>query len=169
MNKKTILIIGAVLVLLLIGVLLAYYYSFVVPKKAIAERCENYVPNWENFIDCYGVISVTDAWDVDYLSLKDHVHKYEIARVYNSEQYSYSEGKIYVTNKNTIEGQTSNGQRTYYYQKLYRNNKISTEYYNSISDIPTHLVINTKTGEVKVYKSLTEASETEKQYFAELK
>ena len=81
MSKKAILIIFAVLVLLVAGISLVYYCSFIIPKKDIAEKCQGFVPNWTDFIDCQGVVSINDGWDMDYISLKDHVHKYEIARI----------------------------------------------------------------------------------------
>lgn len=167
MNKKILSIVIIFVVILAVSYFV-YHYSFIVPKKGIIEKCEGYIPDWSNFIDCYGVVSITDAWDVDYLSLKDHVHGYEIARVYNFNQYLYVDGKLYVINRDIIEGQTSDGKKTQYYQKLFQNGEISIDYYDSLSDIPTYLIVNTKTGDVRAYRDKTEISETEKIYFSDI-
>lgn len=168
MKKKTIIIISSVLVVLAIIISTAYYYSFVVPKEAVAERCQNYMPNWENFIECYGVVVVTDAWDEDYISLKDHIHDYEIARIYNQDQYRYADGKVFVINRKNIEKSSSNGIKTTYYQALFQNNKVVEKPYDNVSDIPTYLIIDTQSGEVRDYKDISEASQSEQDYFREL-
>lgn len=168
MKNKTIIIISSIVVVLAIIISIAYHYSFVVPKEAVAERCQNYVPNWENFVECYGVVVVTDAWDEDYLSLKDHIHDYEVARVYNQNQYRYVDGKVFVINRNNIEKSSSNGSKTTYYQALFRNNKVIEKSYDSISDIPVYLVIDTKSGEVQDYKKINEVPQSEQDYFKEI-
>jgi hypothetical protein len=66
---------------------IAGYLLWIAPAKLVAEKCQGLEPRWSDFIDCDGAISVTDNWDTDYLSVKDHVHNYEIARVHNKNQY----------------------------------------------------------------------------------
>ena len=166
MKKKTIIITSSIVVVLVIIISIVGYYSFVVPKEVVAERCQNYMPNWENFVECYGVVVITDAWDENYLSLKDHIHEYEIARVYNQKQYLHVDGKVFVINRKNIEKSSSNKVKRTYYQELFQNGKLTEKSYDSISDIPTYLVIDTQSGEVKAYKDLTEASEVEKIYFS---
>ena len=141
---------------------------FTIPKKTLAERCQNYVPNWQNFIECYGVVVITDAWDEDYLSLSDHVHNYEIARIHNQDQYRYINGKLYVINKKYIENSSSNNIKITYYQKLFQNNKLNENPYDFIYSIPTYLVIDTQSGEVKAYKNIDKAPQLEQGYFREL-
>lgn len=169
MKKNKITIIVSVVILLVIGLSLAYYYSFVAPKKAIAERCANYVPYWTDFVECYGVVVINDGWDMDYLSIRDHVHEYEIARIYNLNQLVHTEEKIYVINRKIIEGQTSDGIKIEYYQKLFQNDEVVKKYYDSISDIPTYLVIDYKSGEVSAYKNITDVPENDRGYFEQLK
>lgn len=167
-NKKTTIIIIIVFTTLIIGALIAYYFMFIAPKKDIAEKCQGFVPNWVDYIDCHGVVSINDGWDMDYISLKDHVHEYEIARVYNQDQYIYTDNKIFVINKKIIEGSVSNGKRIKYYQELFQNGELKTNYYDIILDIPTYLIINTVSGEVKAHKDITEVPEVEKSYFIQL-
>jgi|SRR3989339_270104 len=168
MKKKTTIIIISILLLLIIGGSLTYYFMFEAPKKGIAERCAGYVPNWENFIDCHGVITITDSWDVDYISLKDHIHDYEIARIYNMEQFTYVADKIFVINRKTIKGTISDGTKIRYYQELFQDGQLETNYYDSISNIPTYLVINYVSGEVETYSNIDEAPQEYKQYFLEI-
>lgn len=166
--KKKITILISILLLLIIGGSLTYYFMFEAPKKGIAERCAGYVPNWQNFIDCHGVIAFTDSWDVDYISLKDHIHDYEIARIYNLDQLIYVADKIFVINRNTIKGTISDSTKTQYYQELFQNGQLETNYYDSISDIPTYLVIDYVSGEVKAYSDINEVPQDYKQYFSEI-
>jgi hypothetical protein len=165
MSKKKVLIIFSILAIFLVAISLAYYYSFVAPKEDIAERCQGFVPNWMDFIDCHGVVSINDGWDMDYLSLKDHVHEYEIARVYNQDQYLYVDGKVFVINLNPIEGSASDGLKTEYYQRLFQNGKLVENPYSAISDIPTYLVIDTQSGETQAYRTVDEVPQEYRQYF----
>jgi hypothetical protein len=168
MKKKTIIIIISILVLFVFGSLFIYYYIFETPKKVIAERCAGYDPNWETFINCYGVITITDSWDKDYISLKDHIHGYEIARIYNLKQFINNDEKIFVINRKTIEGSVSNGKKTQYYQELFQNSHLVTSNYDSILDIPTYLVIDYRSGEVEVYKNTESIPQKYKKYFLEI-
>jgi hypothetical protein len=169
MKKRTTLFISSAVVIFAISVSFAYYHSFVVPKKIIAEKCGNYVPNWNNFIDCYGVIVINDAWDVDYLSVRDHIHEYEIARVYNQDEYIHINEKIFIINMSTIEGQVSDGEKIQYSQELFQGGRLVTNYYDSISDIPTYLIVNIQSGEVRAYKNLEDVPPEEQTIFEQLK
>jgi hypothetical protein len=169
MKKRVLVVLGSILLLLIVGVALAYYLIIVVSKKEVAERCQGYIPNWSNFIDCHGVIVINDAWDVDYLSLKDHVHGYEIARVHDKNQYVYVDGNIFVINRKIIEGSTSDGARTRYYQKLFQNGMLVTNYYDSVSDIPAYLIIDSESGEVRAFQNIAQVPENKQKYFDQIK
>jgi hypothetical protein len=161
--------IAVIIVSILVGaVSIAYYFEFVVPEREIVQRCAGYAPNYMDFLECHGVISITDGWDMDYLSLTDHVHKYEVARIYDLKQYIHTDEKIYVINRNTIPRSSSNGSRTLYYQKLFQNGKVVENDYLSISEIPTYLVIDYKSGEVRTYRNIEEVPDAEGSFFAEL-
>jgi hypothetical protein len=166
MKASTILVI--IFALLIGGGLLAYYFEFVIPEREIAQRCANYVPNWMDFLECHGSIVIQDGWDRDYLTLKDHMHEYEVARIYNLNQYKYTDRSIYVKNRKVIEGSVSDGVKVEYYQRLFQNGKVSRSYYENVSEIPTYLVIDFKTGEVRAYKNIGEAPEDEQVYFIEI-
>lgn len=154
--------------MLIISVLLAYYFSFVTPKKTVAKKCQGFIPNWADFVDCYGVVTINDGWDMDYLSFKDHINKYEIARVYNQNQYIYTDNKIFVINRKPIENSSSNGNETIYYQKLFQSSQLIEKSYNAISDIPIYLVVDTISGEVQAYKNISDVPENKRAYFIEL-
>ena len=167
MTKKNLTIISVVLVLVAV-VSSAWYLSFIAPKKLVAEKCHGFVPNWADFVDCHGMISINDGWDMDYLSLKDHVHKYEIARVDNQNQYIYENNKIFVINRKAIENSSTNGTKTIYYQELFQNGRLSDNPYGEISDIPTFLVVETISGEVEAYKNITDVPIGQQGYFTEI-
>jgi hypothetical protein len=168
MKKKTLIITFSILVLLIVGAWFSYYYIFEAPKKDIVARCAGYVPYWENFIECYGTIAITDGWLSDYISLDDHIHNYEIAGIDNINQYIHTDNKIFVINRHLMEGSSSDGTRTRYYLDFFQNGKLTTNYYDSISDIPTYLVIDFRSGEVEAYKNIDEVPQEYRQYFLKL-
>jgi hypothetical protein len=168
MTKK-IKIIIAIIAILFIAFLGTHYFMFEYPKIGIAKKCQGFVPTWTDFIDCYGIVSINDGWDMDYISLKDHIHKYEIARVYNQNQYIYINNKIFVINLKNIENSASDGFNTTYYQKLFQGGNLIENEYDSISNIPNYLVIDTENGEVKTYKNIDEVPNSEKKYFEDIK
>lgn len=168
MKKKTLITTISISVLLIAGAWIAYYFVFEVPKKDVAERCAGYIPDWENFIECYGVISITDGWLSDYISLDDHIHKYEIAGIDNINQYIHTDDKIFVINRHLMEGSSSDGIKTTYYLDFFQNGKLATNDYDSISDTPTYLIVDTKTGEVEAYKNIDEVPQEYRNNFAEL-
>ncbi|OHA58446.1 MAG: hypothetical protein A2571_01550 [Candidatus Vogelbacteria bacterium RIFOXYD1_FULL_44_32] len=168
MKRKLLIIVTSVTLIILGGAMFLYYFWFVAPEKKIALECQNFVPSWLDFIECSGVVAINDGWDMDYISLKDHVHDYEIARVYDQKQYLFVENKLFVINQKYIENSASDNVEVTYYHKLFQNGKLIENSYGSISDIPTYLIVDTKTGEVKAYKDLMEASEAEKKYFSEI-
>jgi hypothetical protein len=167
MIKKTKIIISLVVVLV-ISIPLLYYFIFVVPKKEIAEKCQGYYPYWGNFVDCQGVIAINDGWDMDYLSIKDHIHNYEIARVYNRNQYIYSDNKIFVINKKNIKNSSSDGIKNTYYQELFQNGQLMESSYEVVSDIPTYLVVDTVSGETKAYKTISDVPKDQQIYFNDI-
>lgn len=161
--------IAAIIVSVLVGVFsIAYYFEFVVPGREIAVKCFGYKPDWMVFLDCHGVITITDGWDMDYISLRDHIHKYEVARVYSLDQYKIVGELLYVINRKTIQGSSSNGVRTLYYQRLFQNGNIIEYSYSNVSEIPTYIVINYKSGDARAYKSIDQAPGDEKSVFSEL-
>lgn len=169
MRNKYLILIIIVLVLLVLSGIAFYQHYVLVPEKAILSKCPNFEPNWSDFVDCYGIITINDGWDKNYLSLKDRLHNYEVARVYNLDQIVNAGDNIYVINRKTIEGSVSDGSKIQYYQELFQNGKLTTNYYDSTNSIPTYLVINYKTGEVRSYKDINMIPEIEKSYFAEIK
>ncbi len=146
----------------------SYYYFIRIPNKKIAERCIQYDREWANLEDCYGLISLRYGWDIDYYYLLDHIHDYEIARIYNLDQYIYENNKIFVINRKTIENSSSNGIKTTYYQELFQNGKLSDNPYSEISDIPTFLVVDTVSGEVQAYKNITDVPSDQQSYFTKI-
>lgn len=157
-----------VALVLFIGGLIAYYQLFVIPEREVAQRCANYVPNWMDFLECHGSIVIQDGWDRDYLTLKDHVHKYEVARIFNLNQYKHTNRNIYVINRKVIEGSVSDGVKVSHYQELFQNGEVSRSYYDEVSEIPTYLVIDFGTSEVRAYKNIGEVPENERINFIEL-
>jgi hypothetical protein len=169
MKKSTILLSCTVLTVILIGVVLAYYYIFEFPKRSIAERCAGYIPYWETFIDCSGVITITDAWDTNYISIDDHLHGYQIAEIYNLNQITQKNQKMYVINHAISYGYSTNGVETVYYQQLFQNGRVNRNRYNNVSEIPTYLIIDSNSGEVNAFQNINQVPESEQTYFHEIK
>lgn len=167
MKKITLIIISIISVIFISGYTL-YYFWFAKPEKDIAQRCQGYLPSWMSFIDCHGVVSINDGWDMDYISIEDHIREYEIARVYNVNQYVFVQDKLFVINRKNIENSSSNGDKITYYQALFQNGKLVDNSYTKISDIPTYLIIDTISGEVKAYKDLSEVPIDQQNSFKEL-
>jgi len=61
MKKRTKIIILILLSAIFTGLGSWYYMSFISPQKFIAEKCQGLKPNWNNFIDCYGVVLIHDG------------------------------------------------------------------------------------------------------------
>ncbi|MCE9585115.1 hypothetical protein K8Q94_00640 [Candidatus Nomurabacteria bacterium] len=167
MKKITLIIIGAIAVISIGGFIL-YFFWFIKPEKEIAEKCQGFTLNWTDFIDCHGIVSIHDGWDMDYLSIDDHMHDYEIARVYNQNQYIFSDNKVFVKNLKTIEGSSYDGLKTEYYQRLFQDGEVVRNFYDAVSDIPTYLVVDIVSGEAKAYKAIIDVPEAEKAYFEDL-
>lgn len=166
--KKTTLIIVSIVIIIFIGIFSLYYFWFTKTEKEIAARCQGFVPNWPSFVDCYGTVAINDGWDMDYLSIRDHIRDYTIARVYNREQYLYIDNKVFVINRQNIESSSSDEVKTIYNQKLFQDGKLTYTSYDRISDIPIYLIIDTLSGEVKAYKDLNSVAKTEIKYFSEI-
>lgn len=166
--KKITLIIISIIAIVFISGFTIYYFWFTKPEKEIFEKCQGFVPSWADFIDCRGIVSINDGWDMDYLSINDHIHKYEIARVYNQNQYVFAQDKLFVINRKNIENSSSNGDKITYYQELFQNGKLADNSYTKVSDIPTYLIIDTISGEVKAYKNLSEVPVDQQPSFKEL-
>lgn len=166
--KKTLLIITGILLIVFVGLSLVYYFGFVLPEKKIAKECQGFIPGWLDFIECSGVIAINDGWDMDYISIKDHVHDYEVARVYNQNQYVFANKKLFVINRKYIENEASDGKETTYYQKLFQNGKLIENSYNSTSTIPNYLIVETQTGEARSYKNIGEVPQSEQDYFKDI-
>lgn len=167
-NRKMACILVALFSAVIITGVLCYNYFIKIPTQIIAERCIGYDPEWEDLEDCYGVISIRTGWDINYYYLYDHIHGYEVARIFSIKQYFRNDGKIFVVNRQTIENASSNDGKTIYYQKLFQNGKVTNNSYNNISDIPTYLVINMQSGEVVVYKNIADVPQSEQSYFREI-
>ena len=105
---------------------------------------------------------------MDYLSLRDHVHNYEIARVYHVNQYVFLQDKLFVINRKNIENSSSNGDKVTYYQELFQNGKLTETEYSSISDIPNYLVIDVLSGECKTYKTISDVPKDQQVYFNDI-
>lgn len=166
--KKNLLIITSIVAIIFIGIFTLYYFWFTKPEKEIAIRCQGFVPNWPSFVDFYGTVTINDGWDMDYLSIRDHIHDYTIARVYNQEQYLYIDNKVFVINRKNIESSSSDGVKTTYNQKLFQNGKLLYTPYDRVSDIPTYLIIDTILGEVKAYKNISDIPIDQQNSFKDL-
>lgn len=158
-------------ILLLVSIIIAasgYYYFIKIPTKRISERCIQYDPKWENLEDCYGLISIRYGWDIDYYYLLDHVHDYEVARIYGLDQFVYQNGKILVINRQAVEEGETDGVKAKYRQKTFQNGQLTESSYDDISEIPTYLAIDTVSGEVEAYVSAGDAPAEYRPYFSEL-
>lgn len=158
--------------ILLAGLILVGYFLFDKywngPDRKIAARCINYSATQPGLIDCFGTISIYDSWDADYLSIDDHVHNYELARIFDLRNFRVAGNKFYVKNEQIIEGYVSDGKKIQYYQKLFQDNQLKTNYYSAQTDIPQYFVIDYKTGEVSAYKDLKSVPANERNYFGSL-
>lgn len=167
MKGKITIIIVSLVILTFAGLFLLYYFWFTAPEKKIAAECQGYIPAWPSFIECSGVVAINDGWDIDYISIRDHVHDYSIAHVYNRNQYVFAEGKLFVINREYIENSASDGVETTYYQTLFQNGKMVDHPYSAISEIPTYLSVDVQTGEVNSYNNIDEVPKENKEYFLE--
>lgn len=164
-RNKWVFVIISLPLILIVGVSI-FWYNGQVYDKEMATKCIQYNPSWLGLIDCYGVVSIKQAWDIKGYYLDDHVHGYELAEIDNLNDYKFQDGYIYVKNREpftcSITDQSGIKQ---FCQKLFQDNRLKSSYYSSISDIPLYLVIDTQTGNVDAYKFIDTVPEDEKKFF----
>ncbi len=168
MKGKITIIVVSLVTMTFAGLFLLHYFWFTAPEKKIAAECQGFVPAWLDYVDCSGVVAINDGWDMDHISIRDHIHDYEIARVYNQDQYIFAEGKLSVINRKYIENSASDGVETTYYQRLFQNGEIVRHPYSAISEIPAYLSVDTQTGEVNAYSNIDDVPKNDQKYFLEI-
>jgi len=168
-NKKWVYIISGITLILVAGVGIILHNTKEYDQET-AKKCIGYDPNWPLLTDCYGMVSTSQAFDIKGYSLVDHIHNYELAEVDNINQYKYQEGKIYVKNREPFNCSPvdKNGQEQFCHN-LFQNGQIRTNYYDSVSDIPTYLIIDSKSGEVQAFQDTAQVPENEQNYFNQIK
>lgn len=160
------------LVFVFIGAFLVYYQVWIEPVKVISERCINFDSKAPNILDCYGVISIRDGWDIPYLYFTDNLHgNYRVATISTIDQFIHNNGKIYVIDKKLTQPDSSSNSvsgETRYYKTLIQEGVLKDNVYFNETDIPKYLLIDEKTGEVSSYNALNDIPDDERGYFSEL-
>jgi hypothetical protein len=139
-NKLKLIIFGTLIV-----ILSSCYYYIYLPEKVIRDRCSFVVPKSIEMDDCYGVISINSAWDVGYIYLTDHIHNYQIARVYNINNIKIYNDYLYIINEEP-EFVDTTGSKPLYLQHLFLDGNVSEIKAKNKSELLNYIIVNYKTG-----------------------
>jgi hypothetical protein len=119
---------------------------------------------------CFRTIALSEFWDIDYDIFYDSIHEYEIAGIDGPENYTATEGRLYVINQHPNPSSSTNSSGVKNYRlKFFQDGQMRTiEYGSDIADVPTYLVIDYTTNEVSAYAEIAAVPEQEQSYFREL-
>jgi hypothetical protein len=162
-KKETIIISIAVILILGLAFALNSYVSN--KNKEVSSRCTNYDAK-NDAVDCYGLISIYANEGPGYtLNLNDPSLDF-IASINNLNEFKVIGNYLYVINK---QPHTCFDNLTHKYCFDFRVNGKYTGYeYNSISEIPTYLIVDTQNGNENLYVNPQEASSSAQVIFKEI-
>jgi hypothetical protein len=157
----------AIAIVIVFVIFFGYKY-ITTPSNDVLDRCIGYNYKWENFIDCYGVVSIRDGWDIDYLYLQDNLRDYDLAWIDDFNQFKVVDNILYVKSREPIPMSLGSGENATYLQKLFVNGELKYFKYESPSEIPLYLIVDTISGEAKAYKTIEDVPEEAREYFGEI-
>jgi hypothetical protein len=132
------------------------------------KKCKYYNPEWIFFVDCYGVMSLHegDSGWANYIWQDDEDPSVNIATMDKKDQYIVQGNNLYIINHYPPHDFDESTKR---YKVLFKMNGSYQEFsYSSKDEIPTLLVFNTNTANVRPYVKIEEVPSEEQKYFIEL-
>lgn len=174
--SKSRIIIGCLLVLIGIPLIILVKGEISYRKKLL--KCptldtEKYAGPDFAFEDCHNNIAI----EISYVSkahfrLYDITHQYPIVGFKTFDSYRLIADTMYVFNKPKEEVSYSydideNGKKRYL-EEYFVNGEMKFFYYDTIDQMPRYFVIDTITGNVRLYRTLSEASLDEQSIFQEI-
>jgi hypothetical protein len=136
-------------------------------RQVILDRCTGYDANWLDMVDCYGVISI--HWnDNGKYDLVNNVDRgWTVAEINSPTDFNLETGKIYLISI-TPPGLCAVASRGKYCAEFQVNGEPKELGYASADQVPTYLIIDTKTGDERFYANLNDVPEAERASFQRL-
>jgi hypothetical protein len=136
-------------------------------RQVILDRCTGYDANWLDMVDCYGVISI--HWnDNGKYDLVNNVDRgWTVAEINSPTDFNLETGRIYLISI-TLPGLCAVASRGKYCAEFQVNGEPKELGYASADQVPTYLIIDTKTGDERFYANLNDVPEAERASFQRL-
>jgi hypothetical protein len=161
-------VIAIVAVALLASCLLFIQMLYWAPTwKKIVDRCADYNPQWLGMLDCYGVISVWQPDNSGYLIQNNSKSGSIIAQIKSADDFIVRSNEMYLIDI-TPKGVCNNLVPGKYCGSFQINGNERTYYYDSPDQVPTYVIIDTKTGDERVYANLADAPQIDRVVFQSL-
>jgi hypothetical protein len=152
MNKK--MVTGIVLVVTVAFVLAWFFYEPPSWRQMI-NRCTDYDPHWLGMVDCYGLISIWQPHNSEYLVENNKQPGPIIAQIKSADAFIVKGNEMYLVEITPL-GRCAVPARGKYCRDVQVNGEPEELGYDSPNKVPTFLIIDTNTGDERFYADLTD-------------
>ncbi|MDA9475085.1 hypothetical protein XI03_11360 [Bradyrhizobium sp. CCBAU 65884] len=130
-------------------------------------RCTDYNPQWLGMLDCYGVISIWERDNSGYLVQNNKHTGPIVAQIKSPNAFVVYANLMYLIDI-TPKGICNNLVPGKYCGDFQVNGQPKSYYYDRPEQVPTYLVIDTKTGDERFYANLKDAPVADRAIFERL-
>jgi hypothetical protein len=156
-------VISVVIISFIVG-----WFFYVPPSwQQVINRCTNYDPQWLGMLDCYGVISIWQPDNSGYLVQNNKHLGPTIAQIKAVDEFIVRDDQMYLIDI-TPKGVCNNLAPGKYCGDFQIDGEPKTLYYDSPEEVPTYLIIDTKTGNERFYANLKDTPEADRALFERL-
>jgi hypothetical protein len=161
MRKKQIAGIILVVIIAAIGT----WFVYVPPSwQRVIDRCIGYDPQWRGMLDCYSVISIWQPDNSGYLIINNRRPGAILAQIGAADDFIVESNQMYLVDV-TPKGKCAVPARGQFCRDFQVNGEPKEFGYDNPDQVPTYLIIDTKTGNEHFYANLKDAPASDRAIF----